>query len=511
MAAALEILHKKIAEKDEFIEVLTHRLEEQQSVIRRMQHQLEELLRSRYGRRSEKLDINQLLLDGMIIDADGQAVAPSPQPETESAPAPRRKSRHKGRCALPDHLPRHEIIVPVPEEEKVCAITGEPRPFLGYEETPKLEYIPETLRVNVYKREKYGSPMGAEEQGVVTAPLMPVLIERCMADAGMLAYVGVSKFDDHLPLFRLERILLRQGVTVSRKTMSGWLRRLADGVRCLDKRIEHHILACGIVHHDDTPVNMLDPGAGQTQRTRLWVSASGAGPPMVHFAFTTDRSQGMAIDFFDGYTGALMCDEYAGYPNVDCGVFLSCWAHARRYVEKAKDVEPAFAVQMLLEIARLYKIETRITDASDEERARIRTTESVEQLDRIFELFEQQTFRPQSPMQKAKQYILGHRESLKAYTTDPRYPIDNNVAERAIRRVAIGRKNWLFLGSETGGKTAATLMSLLGTCWANRINAWAYLNDVIQKLPITPAEQIDSLLPHVWIESNPDARLPKQT
>ena len=262
--------------------------------------------------------------------------------------------------------------------------------------------------------------------------------------------------------------------------------------------------------HDDTPVKMLDPGAGKTKRTRLWVAVSGAGPPLVHFSFSLSRHQKTPIDFFRDYDGAVICDDYAGYPNIDCGRLLYCWAHARRYVDKAKTVEPAFATQVLLEIAQLYRIEKRIRDASEDDRRKVRQTESLQQLDTIFALLQSRSFRPKSPMQKAIDYILDNRKGLTRFAEDPRLPIDNNAAERAIRRVAIGRRNWLFLGSETGGRTAAILMSLLGTCWANRVNAWAYLKDVLDRMPSTPENQLEQLLPHVWIEKHPEARLPKQ-
>jgi len=348
MAAALATLREELHKKDKVIAGLDEQIKRQQTTIDRMQQQLEDLLRRMYGRRSEKLDINQMLMDGLILSADAEVSIPEPLPPRDLPGKPRGKSRHQGRRPLPDHLPRHEIIVPVPEEEKTCPITGKPRPFIGYEESEKLEYIPETLRVNVYKREKYGSPMGAEENGVVTAPVPPSVVDRCMADTGMLAHVAVSKFDDHLPLYRQERILLRQGVEASRKTMAGWLRWMAAGLSDLWELIGEQVLACGVVLHDDTPVKMLDPGAGKTKETRLWVAVAGTGPPLVHFSFSLSRKQIYPKDFFEGYTGSLMCDEYAGYANVDCARLLSCWTHARRYVEKAQTTEPAFATQVLV-------------------------------------------------------------------------------------------------------------------------------------------------------------------
>ncbi len=511
MPVALQMLREEVQKKDELIVHMDLQIKRQHSTIERMQQQMDDMLRRLYGRRSEKLDINQLLMDGLILNADGEACAPEPPPPADVAVKPRAKRKKNGRRPLPDHLPRHEIIITVAEEEKTCPITGLPRPLIGYEESSKLEYIPETLRVNVYKREKYGSPMGAEENGVVTASLPPALVDRCMADTGMLAHVAVSKFDDHLPLYRQERMLLRQDVEVSRKTMAGWLGGMAPGLTGLWELLAERILACGVVLHDDTPVKMLDPGAGKTKETRLWVAVSGAGPPLVHFSFSLNRKQEHPKDFFAGYAGSLMCDEYAGYANVDCVRLLSCWAHARRYVEKAQTIEPAFAAETLLEIAKLYRIEKKIQGASEAERLSVRQTESISQLNTIFDLLESREFRPKSPMYRAARYALNHREQLTRFTEDPSLPIDNNAAERAIRRVAIGRKNWLFLGSETGGQTAAIFMSLLGTCWANQINAWTYLKDVLDRLPSLPQHRLEELLPHAWIETHPTARLPKQS
>jgi len=326
----------------------------------------------------------------------------------------------------------------------------------------------------------------------------------------MLAHVAVSKFDDHLPLYRLEKMLSRQGVLVSRKTMAGWLAALAQGLRPLAQLTKQLILESGVIYHDDTPVKMLDPGMGKTKETRLWVAASGSGPPLIHFAFSTSREQKLPIDFFSGYQGAVMCDEYAGYRNIDCQTLLSCWAHARRYLENAKQLEPLFVAEALLGIAGLYKIEKESKDLSAPERQSLRLEKSQPVLEKLFRHLESKTFRPGSPVSKAQGYILGHRKGLSAYIKDGRFPIDNNVAERAIRRVAIGRKNWLFLGSENGGESAAILMTLLGSCWANQINAFTYLKDIIERLPSHPKDRLEELLAPQWIVAHPEHRLPKQ-
>ena len=229
MAAVVIELREEVRKRDDLIVDMDGQIKRLQGTIETMQEQMSDLLRRLYGRKSEKLDINQLLMDGVILSADAAEPKEQAIAESDVPVRPRGKRKHPGRRPLPEHLPRNEIIIPVPEKEKFCPETGEPRPFMGYEQTEKLEYISETLRVNVYKREKYGSPMGAEENGVVTAPVPPAVLDRCLADTGMLAHVAVSKFDDHLPLYRQERMLLRQGVEISRKTMAGWMAGVGAG------------------------------------------------------------------------------------------------------------------------------------------------------------------------------------------------------------------------------------------------------------------------------------------
>lgn len=493
-------LMEVLAKKDAIIEKLSGELET-------LRHQHELLLKRMFGRGSEKIDPNQLMLEALMLSAEG-TTAPAPELPPAPTPAPAAPSKRNGREPIAAHLKRNIIEIDAPAAAKICPVTGKERPLIGYEETEKYHYVPETLEVNVYRRAKYGSVMGAEENGVFTAEMPESLVPRCLADASMLAHIAVSKFDDHLPLNRLEKMFLRQGAEISRKTMSDWMRALAEGLRLLQRRIRENILACGVVHHDDTPVDRLDPGAGQARESRLWVAVSGCGPPLIHFAFTPNRKQQHVIEFFRDYGGAIMCDEYAGYMNVASGIMQSCWAHARRKIHDDCVSQPAYRAKVLLEITALYKIEERIRDAEAEERAVVRTTESRAQLAKVFEAVESGTFSPGSAMSKARNYILAHRKGLSAFVEDQRLPIDNNPAERAIRRVAIGRKNWLFLGSETGGETAATLMTILGTCWANRVNPQAYLEAVIRDLPGTLTTNLDDLLPHRWVENHPEARLP---
>lgn len=495
----------ELAEKDAMIEKLGGQL-------KRLQEQFELMVKRMYGKKSEKLDPNQVLMEELMLSVEGTSapvVEASDKPGEKSQPT-KARSKRNGRMPIPEHLKRNLIDLDVPEAEKICPVTKKERPLIGYEQTEKYHYVKETLEVNVYRRAKYGSPMGAEENGVVVADLPECLIPRCMADSAMLAHVAVAKFDDHLPLYRIEKMFMRQGAKISRKTMADWLRQLAEGLQPLEKRIKERILACGVVHHDDTPVKRLDPGMGKTSEGRLWVSVSGQGPPLVHFAFTPNRKQQHVLSFFRGYSGAVMCDEYAGYGNIDLGVKQSCWAHVRRKFHEAAKSEPVFAEEVLQSIGKLYAIEKRIKDWGSAERTQVRDQDSRAQLEKVFTLLESSKATPGSTIGKAVYYALAHRKGLMAYLEDEKLPIDNNPAERAVRRVAIGRKNWLFLGSETGGETAATLMTLLGSCWANRVNAQDYLSDVIAKLPGTSPDQLDALLPDQWITEHPESVLPDQ-
>jgi transposase len=476
-----------------------------QGTIEKQQATINDLLRRLYGRKSERLDPNQTLMDDVLIETLGEGATEEPEIASELPwlSKPKGKAKRNGRLELPEHLPHEEIIIPATEEQKTCPESGEPRRLIGYEESKKLDYVPETLKVLVIKREKWGSPMGSEEAGVITAEKPSEAVPRCLAANGLLAHVAVSKFEDHQPLYRQERIFGRQNVPVSRKTMSDWLKGLSDALEPLETELCRRILAGNLVHHDDTPVNMLDPGAGKTKETRLWAALGGDRCQYVHFSFTRTRNKDGPEQFFRGYQGYIMCDEYGGYRSIlnrEGVTGLSCWAHARRRYDKAKLSKPAEAVEMLVMISELYKIEEQYRHAPEDVLLTVRRERSVSQLERIHEwvLEHQEQWLPKSPMAQAGQYVLNHWKGLKRYAESGDLPIDNNPVEQLIRQVAIGRKNWLFLGSETGGETAARLMSLIGTCHHLKINAWAYLKDVLDRLPDHPAERIGELLPDEW-------------
>jgi transposase len=248
---------------------------------------------------------------------------------------------------------------------------------------------------------------------------------------------------------------------------------------------------------------MLDPGMGRTKTTRLWCTVGSEGFKYTMYNFTLGRGRDGPREFFKGYKGKFVSDAYGGYEElfrVEDIVNIGCWTHARRYFKKAQDAHPKAATEILTLIARLYRIEEKIKGDSADERLRVRQKQSRPELARILLWMRKNKhdFLPQSPMNQAVAYTLKIRGRLTLYTKDGRVPIDNNLAENAIRPIALGRKNWMFLGSENGGQTAAILMTFCTTCRKLKINTWEYLKDVLQRINTHPMSKIDELLPHRW-------------
>jgi len=250
---------------------------------------------------------------------------------------------------------------------------------------------------------------------------------------------------------------------------------------------------------------MLDPGMGKTRQTRLWCTVGGEDLKYTLYNFTLGRGREGPVEFFKGYKGNLVSDAYAGYEELfrtEDITSIACWTHTRRYFKKAQDTDPKAATEALTLIAWLYKIEKKIKHANTDIRLKVRKKESRPQLAKILLWLRKnkRSYLPKSPMNQAIQYALNIRKRLTRYTKDGRLPIDNNLAENAIRPIALGRKNWMFLGSEKGGQTAAILMTFCTTCRKLKINTWEYLKDVLQRINTHPMSKIDDLLPDRWQE-----------
>ena len=510
MIASLAKANEIIDQKDQHIAVLTKELSSAQHQLRTLQNQVEQLLRRVYGRRSEKLDPNQLMFDNLILEAADQSeksVEENPPGEPDP-PKPRKrgKRKHPGRIPIPDHLERVEILLDIPDEEKVCPETAKPLKQIGWEISEKLEYRPGKLLVNVYKRPKYASPdsIASGDVGIITAPMPEHPILKCKADVGLLSHIIVSKFADHLPLYRQDGIFEREGVTIPRATQTSWLLQTYEAIRPLGEVLKETVLDTDILFTDDSVFPLLVKGNGRVKKARLWVYIrGGSGPPLTVFDFSRDRSKKRPLKFLDGYQGYIHADAYSGYDELfrkEGVIEVGCWAHARRKFDESVSSRPKEATEIMARIARLYQVEKACKDLEPQDRRATRQEKAKPIIEAIFERLEElnPAVLPSEPLSKAIGYGLNQRSALLRYLQDGRLKPDNNTAENAIRPLALGRKNWLFAGSERGGQAAALFYSLVQSCKACDVNPWQYFDDMLRRIMSHPINRLRELLPDQW-------------
>ena len=498
------------AQKDAQIEALTQKLESAQRQLTTLQHQMEQLLKRLYGRKSEKINPGQLMFDDMVLQSLEQNAAVKAQFEdasaTETVKKPRKASRHHGRVPIPEHLERVEILLDVPEDEKIDADTGAPLKVISVEVSEKLEYRPGRLIVNVYKRPQYALPEASESTaGVIAASLPDHPIAKCKADVGLLSHLIVSKYADHLPLYRQNSILEREGVDIPRATQTSWLMQVYESIRPLETVLQKAVLERDVLFTDDTPVPLQVKGNGKVKKARLWVYLRGGpGPPLTAYDFSIDRSKTRPLEYLNDYQGYVHADAYGVYDELfkkEEIIEVGCWAHTRRKFDEAVSSRPQEATDILARIARLYhEVETPCAEMTPEERRRFRQAHATPLLEGIFAKIEELRPRttPSEPLRTAINYALNQREALCRYLKDGRLRPDNNLAENAIRPIAVGRKNWLFVGSERGGRAAALYMGLVQSCKNCDVNPWEYFDDMLRRIMSHPVNRLRELLPDQW-------------
>jgi transposase len=505
----------KLIEQQQFhIEELTKKLHSSERKLKMLQHQVDQLLRRVYGRRSEKLHPDQLMFDNLVLEAVEQSVAPlEPLGELPAAAQPKKKRpvktkrNHPGRLPIPEHLERVEIILDIPEEEKICPETGKPLKRTGWEISEKLEYRPGKLLVNVYKRPKYASPdsIASERVGVITAPMPDHPIDKCKADVGLVSQVIVSKFADHLPLYRQDGIFEREGVTIPRATQTSWILQSYDAIRPIGEMLKQAVLESDILFTDDTPIPLQVKGHGRVKKGRLWVYVRGDPevPALTVYDFSPDRSKKRPLDFLGDYRGYIHADAYSGYDELfrkEGVIEVGCWVHARRKFDEAVSSRQKESTGIMARIAQLYKVEAECSEMEPEDRYRYRQQHARPVIDGIFHRLEELKGAtvPSEPLRKAINYALNQREALYRYLDDGRLKPDNNTAENAIRPLALGRKNWLFAGSERGARATALFYSLVQSCKACNINPWEYFDDMLRRIMSHPLNRLRELLPDRW-------------
>jgi len=477
---------------------------ERDGEIERLKAIVKQLQRAQFGRRSERLDPDQLALALEDVEAD-LAGAEARRPAILQAPE---KAQPK-RKPLPDHLPREDLRLDIDSE--VCACGGVLH-GIGESVSEMLDWVPAQLRVIRIVRPKYACRAC---ETVVQAPAPERPIAGGLATPGLLAQVLVSKYCDHTPLYRQSKIFARHGIDLDRSTLAGWVGGACWWLEALHERLSANLFASPHLFADDTPIPVLDPGRGRTKTGRLWVYArddrpwSGPDPPGAVYIYAPDRRGERPAAHLARFKGVLQVDGYAGFEALTASgdvKLAACWAHARRkFYEIAEATGAPVAVEALRRIGELYAIEAQVRGQSAALRKAARLESSRPLVDALHTWLERQLARvpPRGALADAIRYALGRWEALCLFLHDGRIDLDNNPVERAIRPVALGRKNHLFAGSDGGGARWAVVCSLIETAKMNGVEPYAYLRDVLERMVDGhPINRLDQLLPWAWKRGN---------
>jgi len=505
-AASLEHHAELVQQQSKTIKTLHDEIEKQR-------RDLDLLRRYIYGQRSERI-IGDAAQQGTLFDLDDSSATNEPDDEEDEDDRPRKRRKGHGRRKLPSHLPRKEIRHILEGDALLCPCCGKPRVKISEELSEQLEHIPASLFVNQHICEIYACKDDeCLESSIVKAPKPPQPIDKGLAGPGLLAHVVTSKLADHLPLYRQEDILARSGVHLRRSTLCGWMEQCSQLAKPLYMLLMRRVLQSHVVGVDDTTVQVRDTSLNHTRRAYFWEYYGDDSNPYVCFDFSTSRARAGPETLLAKFKGILQGDGY--WENITDAIpalsgFAGCMAHARRKFEQSLEKAPSRDVHdALAYIQRLYDIEDQARDMTDGERLSLREQKAVPILDRFKEWLDTKrgSVIPSSALGEAITYATNQWTSLLVYTRHGDVPIDNNRVEGMIRYPVIGRCNWLFLGSDNGGHTAAVLYSLVITCKRLRIDPWAYLNNVFTRLPSASPLELRHLLPDRWIRKHPKHRL----
>jgi transposase len=470
-----------------------------------LQNQLEWFKRHVFGRRSEKFSPNQLtLFQGMIADQredEEQGITLEESNQRLSDVSGKPKKHLNGRRPLPEHLLRERIEYHPPKQDLICSCCGQAKKAIGEEVTEELDYVPASFVVRQHCRIKYACKNCQE--GVVIADLPARPIEKGRPGIGLLAHVLTSKYCDHLPLHRQEGICKRHGVDIKRSTMCDWVRDCAYLLSPIVRYMQKIILQSKKIHTDDTPVPVQDGSRTQTRKGYLWAYI-GRNNNVV-FDYTSTHSRDGPVAFLGDYSGYVHADAYKGYDAFferGNATEVACWAHTRRKFYDSLSTDPRRAHEMLAMIGRLYTVEQQAKEDGLDAIALkdLRQQHSKPILDEICHRLEDWSIEvlPKSPVGQAVGYARGQWIALNRYIDDGDLDIDNNLSERVLRIVAIGRKNWLFAGSDAGAERAGIIYSLIASCKLCEIDPFEYLRDVLDCVSTHPASKIVELTPSGW-------------
>ena len=511
-------LEKKVATSEQETAELNRVLDETAASFETLKQEhaavLDELAwhkRWAFGRRRERFSEDERQghlfdLDPPTVDKLEDSTTADEEVGTEVKGHRRRKNRKIDWDKLRQIHHEHDLS----DEEKVCSCCGREMDRIDEDVTRELEYEPAKLEAHIHTRPKYACRHCKE--GVSAAPLPPRPIPGGIAGPGLITEVTVGKFGDHLPLHRLEDILARYGVYISRSTMSGWVKATAELLRPLYDLQRKLALQSSLMWTDDTPITVLGGPKGSF-RGHFWVYIGDKEYPYSVYDFTNSHSRDGPARFLQSYSGYLHADAYTGYDSIFSApessiIEVACWSHTRSRFFKAVGSNPRQSHQVLEWVRQLYDIEDRAHDWSVDARRELRMNEANPVLDKIEAYLTElaPTVLPKSSLAKAVTYARNQWEALRRYTDDGRLTIDNNVSERTLRHQAIGRKNYLFLGSESAGPRAAVLYTILAGAKRHRIEPWAYVRDLLLRLNADDPN-LEEMLPDRWAASHPEAIL----
>lgn len=527
-----------------------------------VQQRLDQLLRRLYGPKGERFRPDQPSLLAILGESnEPEPLPPSLPPELQAEPVPsKKKGRPHGRRPLPDDLVRERVVHDLPEPEKICRCCQTPRVMMGEEISEQLDYRPAKLFVWQHVRLKYAcptcakaaatppaalpvseptpttvetpaavetptpppqEPIGSSVVVIAAKPAQP--IDRGLPGPGLLAHVLTSKYADHLPLNRQEAMLARNGVLLTRSTLCDWMAAAADVLRPLYDAMLSDILLSRVLQTDETRVPVLDPKLDKTKSGRLWVYVGERNHPLTVYDYRPTKARDGPAQILKNYKGFLQADAanvFDGLYVPDTITEVGCQAHARRHFHDARVSDPARATYALAQIAGFYAVEDEANeliaeqklsgDEADAVRLRLRREKTKPKLATFAAWLEAEakSVLPKSPIAQAIAYSQRHWQALNRFTDHGYLNIDNNASERALRAVAVGRKNWLFAGSDNGGVTAAIHYTMTQTCRRHGIDPFVYLQDVFTRLLTTARSSLPDLFPHRWADAHRSATQP---
>jgi len=472
-----------------------------------LREQLAILRAKKFGKSSEKLDkqIEQLEL---LIEENEQEFAEADVVDAATDVAEVKERQIPKRQKLPDHLPREDIILNPEPNCPECG--GSEFRKIADDVSETLEYVPSSFKVIRHIRPRCAC-IACER--IVQAYAPSKAIDKGKAGAGLLAHILIQKYCNHLPIYRQHQMYLREGVEIAKSTMTGWAGECVKLLKPLIVKLQQSIFSSSYLHGDDTPVKVLEPGLGKTKTGRIWTYVRDGRPygdrtpPAVCYFYSPDRKGERPREHLQDFRGILHADAYAGYNNLYISeenpggaiTEAACWAHSRRkfYEVTIANDKANIAISVLEEISRIYQIEGEVKGLEPEKRLEHRQQESKELVEKLFNNFRK--YRKELPLKsataKAIAYALNNEVALRRFVDDGKIEIDNNAAERAVRTIAVGRKNWLFAGSDNGGHTAAGIYSLIETAKMNNINPQQYLQKVLGTIQDYNSSKIADLLP----------------